>query len=1084
MRFQLLMMGLPLQLGFVILICLWSVELTAGQTESIQSKDDETRDLEEFKTSHNSSVIVEDSDKNDFSSSVKESPLVTTEDTKDKIVENNEADDHTNPPFPSQSSSFWEPELDEVGREYDETEQEQIANAKDHDAARREEVEETEGRDTTTNNQSKEKDERPNIILIITDDQDVELGSMEYMPETLKVFRTGGVEFRHGYVSTPICCPSRSSLLTGMYVHNHEVFTNNDNCSSISWREKYEKKTFAAHLWSSGYYTNYIGKYLNKYDGSHIPHGWDEWNGLLMNSRYYNYTLNRNGKRFRYGNDLERDYYPDLIARDGLDFLDRVAADPSKQPFLLVLSFPSPHGPEDSAQKYSNLFLNATPHHTPSYNFAPNSDKQWILRVTDKMTPMLKEFTNVLMTKRLQTLQSVDVAVGQIFRNLEAKSLRDSTYAFYTSDHGYHVGQFGLVKGKSMPYEFDIRVPFFMAGPKSMVRGGTIIREPVLNIDFAPTFLELANLIIPDEIDGRSMVPLIRKYCPTCEKNDAFEWPDVFLIESPGRRNPPPHSGVGGASGEHFDRHPKKAHKKKNREKIVLDEDEVLSLTNLCAMHPHPCMPGQKKFCRREKNRVRFRKCRQNIDFLVSTRLFAPDPRFNDPVYGSSHNSSTSDVSGQKCSCRFRRSASLEYSEDDVTIDWETERRRIDDEIEKLKQRIEYLRTRRKHMRRKWLAENHPGVSEDTGYSHREERKNKRRGKVDDTDRRIQIPTEDLDDHDEVREEDYDEDSHESEETEKEENGTVEENDNYDDIRKLDENGTVFDGHAANVEDKETIPVQPNESNNSDHLVSSTVIAPATRSNFPEEPLIDEDNGKDLLESTAVGPTRKPNNHRGKNKHLRNKLKGTYMYNKIPRPTVEGDGSCNCYNDPKWLRQKEREDRKHRKLLSKLRKKQRLFKRIEDPVERQQAETCGKEEKMNCFWHDSDHWRTAPFWTSGSFCFCMNANNNSYSCLRSVNSTHNYLYCQFITGFKMYFDLLQDPYQLRNAIATLPAASEDWILSRLYKLKQCKGRQDCWANDSGSEDVTHPTLWEQIFGSWPKKRRKGGRRSRNKHQGS
>lgn len=156
-----------------------------------------------------------------------------------------------------------------------------------------------------------------------------------------------------------------------------------------------------------------------------------------MNSRYYNYTLNRNGKRIRYGYDLERDYYPDAIARDGLDFLERVTSDSSKQPFLLVLSFPSPHGPEDSAPKYSNLYFNATPHHTPSYNYAPNLDKQWILRVTDKMTPMLKEFTNLLMTKRLQTLQSVDIAVRDIFRKLETSGFRDSTYAFYTSDHGY-----------------------------------------------------------------------------------------------------------------------------------------------------------------------------------------------------------------------------------------------------------------------------------------------------------------------------------------------------------------------------------------------------------------------------------------------------------------------------------------------------------------------------------------------------------------------------------------------------------------------------------------------------------------------
>ncbi len=289
------------------------------------------------------------------------------------------------------------------------------------------------------------------------------------------------------------------------------MYTNNDNCSSIHWRERFEKKTFAAHLWASGYYTSYIGKYLNKYDGSHVPYGWDEWNGLLMNSRFYNYSLNRNGRRVRYGNDYAKDYYPDSIARDALDFLRRMALPrghseyPGKRkgPFLLVVSFPSPHGPEDSAPQYSHLFLNSTTHHTPAYNYAPNSDKQWILRVTQPLTPNLKLYTDTLQAKRLQTLQSVDVAVGDIFRSLKASGLVDSTYAFYTSDHGYHVGQFGLIKGKAMPFEFDIRVPFFLTTPRSKVKGGTMVLEPVLNIDLAPTFLDLARIPVPPEMDGR-----------------------------------------------------------------------------------------------------------------------------------------------------------------------------------------------------------------------------------------------------------------------------------------------------------------------------------------------------------------------------------------------------------------------------------------------------------------------------------------------------------------------------------------------------------------------------------------------------
>ena len=110
-------------------------------------------------------------------------------------------------------------------------------------------------------------------------------------------------------------------------------------------------------------------------------------------------------------------------------------------------------------------------------------------------------------------------------------------------------------------------------------------------------------------------------------------------------------------------------------------------------------------------------------------------------------------------------------------------------------------------------------------------------------------------------------------------------------------------------------------------------------------------------------------------------------------------------------------------------KKEKKGKRLEDAK-------CSPNEKINCFSHNNDHWKTAPFWTDGPFCACVNSNTNTYSCVRNINATHNYLYCEFVSGIITYYNLKVDPYQLRNMYLTLSDSELNYMHQQLKVLKE------------------------------------------------
>ncbi|KAH1185192.1 N-acetylglucosamine-6-sulfatase [Mauremys mutica] len=373
---------------------------------------------------------------------------------------------------------------------------------------------------------------KPSVVLILTDDQDVCLGGMTPLKKTSALIAEMGISFSNAYVPSALCCPSRASILTGKYPHNHHVVNNTleGNCSSKSWQKIQEPYTFPALLKSMcGYQTFFAGKYLNEYGAEdaggigHIPPGWSFWYALEKNSKYYNYTLSVNGKAQRHGENYSADYLTDVLANMSLDFLEYKS---NFEPFFMMISTPAPHSPWIPAPQYKKSFQNVSAPRNGNFNIH-GKDKHWLIR--QAKTPMTNssiQFLDDAFRKRWQTLLSVDDLIEKLVKKLELLEELDNTYIFYTSDNGFHTGQFSLPIDKRQLYEFDIKVPLLVRGPG--IKPNQTNKMLVANIDLGPTILDIAGFDInKTQMDGMSLLPLLRG-----DKN--VTWRSDVLIEYQG----------------------------------------------------------------------------------------------------------------------------------------------------------------------------------------------------------------------------------------------------------------------------------------------------------------------------------------------------------------------------------------------------------------------------------------------------------------------------------------------------------------------------------------------------------------------
>jgi N-acetylglucosamine-6-sulfatase len=349
------------------------------------------------------------------------------------------------------------------------------------------------------------RDERPNVVLILSDDQTFE--SIPHDPPVMPKLQglledptQHWIRFPNAFVNTPLCCPSRASILTGRYSH-HTGVVDNGTGENLD-----EGHTLATSLEAAGYTTALIGKYLNLYPfglAPVAPPGWDRWLAKLQGSRlslYQRYALTDDGFPERFGASPDG-YATDVYARAAADFI-RTA--PEDRPFFLYLAPTVPHSPWTPARRDVGSWTGSIPR-PPSFDEADVSDKPSWVRALPRIGAGWAAKLRRDHRRAYEALASLDDAVLQVLDALQARRILDDTVVLFLTDNGFSFGEHRWVT-KSCPYDECIRVPFFVRFPGAAARTD---EHPVSNVDLAPTIAELALSALDPPADGVSLVPLL-----------------------------------------------------------------------------------------------------------------------------------------------------------------------------------------------------------------------------------------------------------------------------------------------------------------------------------------------------------------------------------------------------------------------------------------------------------------------------------------------------------------------------------------------------------------------------------------------
>jgi len=382
---------------------------------------------------------------------------------------------------------------------------------------------------------------RPNVIVLMTDDQDSR--SLAVMTRVQRLLGDEGVTFDSSFVSFSLCCPSRATFLTGQYAHNHGVLGNEPPQGGYTKLDN--SNTLPVWLRRAGYHTGLVGKYLTGYGylnpATEVPPGWEEWHGTVdpSTTSYFGYTLNENGSLRSY-NFEPANYQTDVEGQKAVDLVRRFA--PSADPYFLWIAFLAPHagtpieardprefGTPTPAPRHQSVLASQPLPRPESFNEADMSDKPLVIRGLPPLDEAKIAAIQANYQQRLEALLAVDEAVARIVEAVRESGELENTYIVFTSDNGYLHGEHRVPNGKVLLYEPSIRVPLLMRGPG--IPRGVHRRQLVSNVDLAPTILELTGASPGVTVDGRSLVPIFR--------DGGLEWGRDLAFERGPEREPP-----------------------------------------------------------------------------------------------------------------------------------------------------------------------------------------------------------------------------------------------------------------------------------------------------------------------------------------------------------------------------------------------------------------------------------------------------------------------------------------------------------------------------------------------------------------